>query len=114
MFSFYPNNDYNSKSIKAILFFFSFSLYYTVNALFFNDNVIHKIYVDNGIFKLVYQINQIFYSSIISFGISEFIKYLSLSEKHVIKIKNENNFELIDSLAKSELSCLTVLIIRFQ
>ena len=113
MFSFFPNNDYNSKAIKATLFFFSFALYYTVNALFFNDNLMHKIYVDNGIFKLVYQINQIFYSSIISFALTEFIKYLALSEKHVIKIKRENNIKCIDSLAKSELNCLKIKFILF-
>ena len=113
MFSFFPNNDYNSKAIKATLFFFSFALYFNVNALFFNDNLMHKIYVDNGIFKLVYQINQIFYSSIISFALTEFIKYLALSEKHVIKIKRENNIKCIDSLAKSELNCLKIKFILF-
>jgi hypothetical protein len=66
IFSFYPNNDYNSTIIKIDLFFFCFALQYTVNALFFNDSTMHKIYEDNGIFNLVYQINQIIYSTIIS------------------------------------------------
>ena len=113
MFSFYPNNDYNSMAIKAILFFFSFALYYAVNALFFNDTAMHKILVDNGIFKLVYQISQIIYSSIISFVLTEILKYLSLSEKHVIKIKREKNIHRIDSLVKDELSCLTIKFILF-
>ena len=37
IFTFYPTNDYNSMIIKICLFLFSFVLYYTVNALFFND-----------------------------------------------------------------------------
>ena len=34
-FSFSPSNDYNSRIIKMFLFFFSFSLDFTVNTLFF-------------------------------------------------------------------------------
>ena len=43
IFAFYTSTDYNSKIIKICLFFFSFSLYYTVNALFFNDYTFHNI-----------------------------------------------------------------------
>ena len=32
IFSFYTYNDYNSKMIKLIIFFFSFVLYFNVNA----------------------------------------------------------------------------------
>ena len=48
IFSFFYNNDYNSRIIKVDLFFISFILYYAVNALFFNDNTMHKIYEDEG------------------------------------------------------------------
>ena len=41
--------DANSKIIKLCLFLFSFTLYFTVNALFFNDTTMHKIYDDQGI-----------------------------------------------------------------
>ena len=44
IFSFYHNNDYNSKVIKVDLFFVGFSIYYTVNALFYNDDTMHNIY----------------------------------------------------------------------
>ena len=61
MFSFSPFNDYNSKIIKILLFFFSFGLDLTVNALFFTDDTMHKIYQDKGKFNLLYQIPQILY-----------------------------------------------------
>ena len=48
IFTFYNNNDYNSKIIKIDLFIFSFALYYAINTLFFNDNTIHQIYEDKG------------------------------------------------------------------
>jgi len=43
-FSFASYNDYNIQIIKKFLFFFSFSLDLTINALFFTDETIHKIY----------------------------------------------------------------------
>jgi len=49
-FSLFNNNDYNSRIIKIDLFFIGFILYYTINALFFNDETMHKIYEDKGIY----------------------------------------------------------------
>ena len=63
---FFNNKDYNSRIIKLDLFFISFAISYTLNALFFSDGIKHKIYEDKGIFKLLYQIPQILYSFIIS------------------------------------------------
>ena len=89
IFTFYTNNDYNSKIIKIILFLFSFALYLTVNALFFNDKTLHKIYEDYGKYNFIYQIPNILYSSIITSIINIIIKYLSLTEKNIIEIKKE-------------------------
>ena len=76
--------------IKNFLFFFFFTLNLTVNALFFNDDTMHKIYIDEGKYNLLYQIPQIIYSSIISGVISTLIKYLSLSQDDIIALKNTN------------------------
>jgi hypothetical protein len=35
------------------LFFVGFTIYYTVNALFFNDSTMHKIYVDEGSYNFI-------------------------------------------------------------
>ena len=72
----FSNNDYNSKSIKISLFLFIFSLYFTVNTLFFRDSTMHKIYIDKGSFNFIYQIPQIIYSSIISGIINTIVTYL--------------------------------------
>ena len=91
IFTFYTNTDYNSKLIKIILFLFSFALYLTVNALFFNDKTLHKIYEDYGEYNFIYQIPIILYSLIITSVINAIIKYLSLTEKNIIEIKKEKN-----------------------
>ena len=60
-FSFYPSFDYNSQILKIFLFFFDFALSFMVNALFFNDDTMHKIYEDKGTFNIIYNIPQIFF-----------------------------------------------------
>ena len=91
IFSFYTKSDYNSKTIKYILFLFIFSLDLTINALFFNEATIHRIFEDQGNFNFIYQIPKILYSTIITSTINLIIKYLSLSEKNVVKVKKEKN-----------------------
>ena len=111
IFTFYTHNDYNSSIIKVCLLFFSFALYYTVNALFFTDSTMHKIYEDEGMFNIIYQIPQILYSSIISSVINNILKYFSLTEKNVIEIKREK----IDLQRKvrNTLKCLKLKFVLF-
>ena len=111
IFTFFTNTDYNSKIIKIILFLFSFALYFTINALFFNDKTLHKIYDDQGNFNFIYQIPNILYSFIITSIINGIIKFLSLTEKNIIEIKKEkdNMFEKSSKLLK----CLMIKFILF-
>ena len=89
IFTFYTKNDYNSRFLKISIFFFSFDLNFTINAFFFNDANIHKIYLDQGNFNFIYQIPQILYSLIISIIINAIITTLSLSEKNILSIKKK-------------------------
>ena len=52
--SFYLSTDYNLKTVKINLFFLTFALNLTVNACFFNDSTMHKIYKDAIIFYFNY------------------------------------------------------------
>ena len=97
VFTFYPTKDYNSYIIKIELFLFAFALYLTVNALFFTDDTIHKIYEDEGIFNFIYHFPQIIYSTIISAVINIIVKKLSLTEKQIVELKGEKNSIDFDS-----------------
>ena len=46
IFTFCTSSDYNSRYIKLCLFFFTFSLFLTINTLFFDDSTKHQIYQD--------------------------------------------------------------------
>jgi len=110
MLLFSTYKDYNSKIIKIFLFFFSFSLDFTINALFFNDDTMHKIYQDKGKFDLLFQIPQILYSTIISRLIDTLIKNLSLSQNIIVELKKEKEKNIIN---KKYVKILKILKIKF-
>ena len=88
IFTFFNKNDYNLFSIKLTLFIFSFSLYFTVNALFFDDNTMNKIYQNQGNLKYYFHTLHIIYSTLISSFITIILRTLALSSKNMLKIKN--------------------------
>ena len=84
------SKDYNSKAIKVSIFIFNIASSIAINALFFNDSTMHKIYNDHGAFDILYQLPQIIYSTIISTVFDFLINLLGLSEQNIMKIKNGN------------------------
>ena len=91
IFSFFQHNNYNSTIIQIDLFVVGFSLYYTVSALFYNDDTMHNIYVSNGAFDIAYQLPKILYSSIISMLLNILLKLLALSNDKVLKFKQNKS-----------------------
>ena len=87
LFAIINKNDYNSIIIKICLFFFSFALYYTINALFFTDATMHKILLDEGEYDFIYQIPQIIYSTLICSVVNIIVKTVSLTEKDILSLK---------------------------
>ena len=110
IFTFNPVKDYNLKIIKIDLFFLSFSIYNFINALFFNESVIHKIYEEKGIYNFSYLIKQIIYSFFISHILCSLIKYFSLSERNIYEIKKEGTYK--KALEKAE-KIKKILIIKY-
>ena len=113
LFSFIPNNDYNSTIIKISLFFFSFALYYTINALFYTDNTMHDIYINNGKYNFIYQIPKIIYSNLISTVINTLMYNLSLSEKKIIQNKKQKSKDIETKIHKLKKLLLIKFIIYY-
>ena len=93
IYSFFYNGDYNAKIIKIDLFFVGFVIFFTINALFFNDKTMHKIYEDKGKFQILYQLPQIIYSSLISLVIDTILKLLAITDGDLLKLKSEKDKE---------------------
>ena len=91
LFTFCNNQDYNIFILKLSLLLSSFSLYFAVNSLFFNDDTMHDLYEKRGDSGIISQISNIFYSTIISCFINIIIKKLGLSHNDMVKIKHIPN-----------------------
>ena len=113
IFTFCSNNDYNSVFIKVCLLFFIISLFLVINALFFNDSMMHKIYEDKGNFNFSYIIPRVIYSTIICSIINYLVKLLFLSDKNILEIKYEMNKYNLRAKAISTVRCLIIKYICF-
>ena len=109
IFTFCYNKDYNSRIIKIDLFFINFVMNYTINALFFNDDTMHKIYEEKGKFQFLYQLPQIIYSSIISQILNSLFQLLALSEDLIIDFKNNINISNAD---ERKIKLIKILLIK--
>ena len=102
IFYLFYNNDYNSKIVKIDLLVVSFGSFYTVNTLFYNNDLMNKIYESNGSFNLAYQLPKIIYSSLISSVLNFFLKFLALPNDKIIEFKSTKSKKNINN-KKNEL-----------
>ena len=94
--------------MKICLFFLSFVIYFIINALLFTKETIHKIYKDGGKYNLYYALPKIIICFIISYIISGFIKYISLSERYILEVKYEETYEKADDKADKVKKCFII------
>ena len=100
IFSFVPVKDYNTLIIKVNLFFFYFSVYYAVNLLFFTNEIIHQIYESGGDYEIKYFLIKLIYSFIISYFLSNLIKFIFLSERNILEIKVASSLNQLYDVAE--------------
>ena len=93
MFTFCSFNDYNSGIIKKFIFFLSFAVHYTVNALFFTEATINQIYMDEGEFNFSYQLPQILFSALIStVALRIMLETLVLTDRNILQVKYQKAY----------------------
>ena len=113
LFSFYNYDDYNSRIIKIDLFFIGFIMDYVVNALIFNDEAMHKIYEDKGIFDWDTQIPISIYSFLISAILNFPLSLLGLSNDNIIAFKQNLKNIGIQKRSKKLIFCLKLKLILY-
>ena len=89
IFTFNSKKDYNSKAIKLCLFSINLVLFILINALFFNDSLMHEIYINKGKYLISETLPIIIYSTIISSIIIIALKKVLLSQQNMLEIKHE-------------------------
>ena len=98
MFSFCPIKDYNSIIIKFCMFLLFFSVFYAINFAFFSEEIIHDIYEEGGNYNFTYFIPKISIAFAISHVINIIIKYIFLSERNIIEVKNQPTLLIANSI----------------
>ena len=88
IFTFISTDDHNITFVKYSRFFFLLCIDMAMNAFFFADETMHKMFLDYGKYNFIQQVPQIIYSTTVSQLIEIFLCYLSLSDKHYYQIKN--------------------------
>ena len=109
IFTFCSFNDYNSGIIKKFMFFLSFALHYTTNALFFDESNLHQIYEDEGKFNMAYQTPKIILSAIIStFILRLILQFLVLTDKDILTVKNQETYQLAINMKIQKLKYIKI------
>ena len=80
-------NDYNIFYIKLNRFIIQFCTSFTMNGLFFSDESMHYLYVNNGEYSFVQKIPQMVFSLLIGHILEVFLCYLSLTDAPIYVIK---------------------------
>ena len=113
IFTFCVKNDYNIFLLKFALFLITVSLFLFMNALFFEDDSLHKLYEDQGKYNFLYQIPKILYSTIVTQIISSLLEKLSLSQDDILNIKENYNLKEINNEVKKVIKYITIKCILF-
>ena len=106
----FNNDDYNCGIIKINLFLIGFAIEYTVNAFFYNDDTMHKIYESKGVFDLETQLPIAIYSTIISTILNYPLNLLAFSNDAIINFKQINEKLYIMNRARN---LKNILMIKF-
>ena len=102
MFSFFDFNSYNSPIIKKTIFFLSFVYHYGFNAFFFTDEILDTIFEEEGKYNPLVLVPLAVYSAMITtVFIKLLVDFLVLTEKQVLRIKNEETEEKANDEKKS-------------
>ena len=87
IFYFCPADDYNSRIIKLCIFSLSFSIYYAINFVFFDDKIMHKIYEMGGKYDIIYFLPKIAIAFSASYYITVIIQFIFLSERNISNVR---------------------------
>ena len=109
IFSFFLLSDYNPQITKIYIFFFIFAINYLVSAMFYTDEVIHKIDEDEGSFDITYQLPIMLYSLIISTVLKIALNASGLYEQNIIEYKNDKKKEINPTKLMCKIRCKVVL-----
>ena len=114
LFSFLDYNSYNSVIMKKTVFFLSFIYHYGFSACFFTDEIMDKIYLEEGKFNISNILYYTLCSSVICIVLVKLLVFfLLLTEKDILSIKRERAEERANEEKKEVMKCIIIKFIIF-
>jgi hypothetical protein len=107
-FTFCLLKDYNILIIKICIFLLSITVYFGINALFFNNTIIHTIYLNEGKYDIVSVLPRIILSFAISHIINIILRICFLSERELFSIEKQKTLLEARRKSKKVLSCFSI------
>ena len=111
-FTFKGKNDFNSRIMKLNFLFLMFSITFFINTTFFDDIVLHDIFISGGKLNIMYFIPIIAYVTIITSVIKNILMELIFTEGDAISIKVADPLRKNDTI-KSAVTAITLKSILF-
>ena len=109
LFIFANKKDFNIFTLKFSLFIIYLTLFYFMNALLFSNELLHKIYKDEGKFDIFYNIPHIILSTLGTRIIISLLSFLALSQSDILKLKEKNNnTEKMKKLGEKAIKCIGI------
>ena len=84
-----------------------------ITTFFFNDSLMHKIYINMGKFSFLDVLPQIIFTIIICSIINAILKRLYLPQKNILEIKYEKNLDILNVRVASVMKKLNIKFICF-
>ena len=113
IFTFFNNNDINSGIIKVDFFFILFTIEYIVNAVFYNNDTIHKIYEDKGEVDLINKLVIEVYPYLISTLLNYPLKFLDITNGLIINFTQDISKNGIKEKSKNIIKLITIKFILY-
>ena len=93
IFTFYTSEDNILRSSKIVLFILFVAFYFAFTALFFNDKIMRIMYIYKGNTNAAVHVPNIIFSSLCCLIMNFIVRFVSLSERDITKIRFEENAE---------------------
>ena len=106
-------NDYNLFYLKINRLIFLLCTEMTLNALFFADQTIHKLYIEDGEYNFGQSFPHIIYSLLITHVLEILLCYLTMTDIHIYHIKSLKKSEQTAGKAFEILKLIKIKIIIF-
>ena len=94
--------------MKICIFSLSFAMIFAFNTLFFDLNLIHKVYKEEGSYDILYALPQIIFSFLISHFINIIIKLITLTEGKINEVKRTKTFKESRDKGRSVERCIVI------